>query len=659
VADIFNIGVSALSAFQRSLSTTGHNIANSETEGYSRQRVDLTTQVPQLTGAGYIGSGVRVDGIQRLYDDFMATQMRSTQSATSQLQTYHEYASWLDNLIADADIGLDPAIQDFFDSLQVLADDPSSISTRQVVLSEAQSLVDRFHDLSGQFDDMRNRLNNQLDSLTTEISSLAESIADVNSAIVEAYGASSGEDPNDLLDQREVLLNQLAEKVDISVVPQENGAWNIFIGRGQALVINTEAATITTTQGQNDPNDIDIVFTGLSGSQTITDFLTGGEIGGLLQFRNEMLADAQNRLGLVAIGISDRLNSQNQLGLDLDGQFGGLLFNAAGIDVYPDNPAAPAVSATIVDSGNLTASDYMLTTVDGVAGDFRLTRLSDNTSWTFTAGAYPYTYPPAGEVDGFTIDIPAAATTGDTFLIRPTRNAASNLELETLDPRKIAAAAPLRAEASTNSATGGPNLGTATITQPQISDLTNIPLAGPATITLEYDSAIPGFTVTGGPGGSIAYNPATQSSGVEFNFPGYGDVTFTIRGIPQDGDRFVIANNDNGVGDNRNVLQMAGLQNSDTLLGDSAGTAETATFQEVYGQLVADVGSEARHAEINAQTSASLLERHQSALASVNGVNLDEEAANLVRFQQAYQAAAQVIAVASTLFDTLLGAVRR
>jgi flagellar hook-associated protein 1 FlgK len=538
----------------------------------------------------------------------------------------------------------------------VLSDDPSSITTRQVVLSESRSLVDRFHDLAEQFDEARERLNEGLELVTEDITTIAGSIADINRTIIESAGADGVDVPNDLLDKREVLLNNLSELVDISVVKQDNGAWNVFIGTGQPLVMNTSSATITTAAGENDPDQLDILFSGLTGSYVISDYITGGELKGALRFQEEMLNVAQNRLGLVAIGIADRINSQQNLGLDLDGLFGNDLFTLGSIEVLPSNATSPIVTATMVDTGNLTASDYMLTSVDGAAGDFSLTRLSDNQTWTFTAGAYPYTYPPVGDLDGFSIAIPSAATTGDTYLIRPTRPAAADIDLNIYDPRQLAAAGPVRAEPSTNSVTGDPNLGSATITQPMIADLTNIPLAG--SITLEWTAAIPGFTVTGGPGGTIAYDPTTQSGGVEFNFAGYGDMTFTIRGIPQEGDRFVIANNTSGIGDNRNLLEMTELQNSNTLLG-SATTAETATFQQVYGQLVSDVGSKTHHAEINATTSKALLERHTSSLSSINGVNLDEEAANLVRFQQAYQAAAQVINVAGTIFDTLLGAVRR
>ncbi len=656
MANFLNIGVTALNAYQRALTTTGHNIANSETEGYSRQRVNLSTQVPELTGVGWLGSGVQVANVQRMYDDFLATQMRSAQSNTSDLQVFHQYASWLDNLIADPDVGLDPAVQDFFDALQVLSDDPTSIAGRQTVLSEAQSLVDRFHDLSGQFNITRAQLNTHLDSLATEITSLAESIAKVNEAIIQAYGSAGGHEPNDLLDERELLLKQLSEKVDVNIVTQENGAWNVFIGRGQALVLNTTAATVSTALDPNDVNARDIIFTASAGTQIITDSISGGELGGTLRFQDEMLNTAQNRLGMIAMGIADEINSQHQLGLDLDGLFGGTVFSQGTIEVLPNSASAPVVTATLVETGNLTDSDYRLESTDGAAGDFTLTRLSDGQSWNFTAGAYPYTYPVAGELDGFTITIPSAATTGDDYLIRPTRTAAEDISLLIQDPRQLAAAAPLRADPSTNTVSGGVNLGTATISAPEIGDLSNIPLAGD--ITLEWTAAIPGFTVTGGPGGTIAYDPATDSAGVQFNFAAYGDMTFTIRGIPQEGDRFVITNNTSGIGDNRNMLALAALQDANTLLGDSSGTAETATFQQVYGQLVADVGNKTRQAEVTARTSEALLQRHESALSSVSGVNLDEEAGNLVRFQQAYQAAAQVISVANTLFDALLGAVR-
>lgn len=649
MAGILNIGTSALLAFQRSLSTTGHNIANSDTEGYSRQRVNLATQIPQQTGVGYLGSGVKVTEIERMYDDFLATQMRSAQTSASEMENYFSHASRIDNILADPNIGLDPAIQDFFDATQVLADDPASVSSRQVMLSEAGAMVNRYHDLNKQFTDSNNQLNQEMGDLANEVTGLAQSLAQVNQGIVEAIGAAGGAAPNDLLDQREVLLNDLSKLVNISVVPQDNGAWNVFVGKGQALVMGSTNATLTSVSSSSDPSQRDIAFTNASGTQVVTSQISGGELGGLLNFRDEILNPAINQLGLVAIGMTDRVNSQHQQGLDLDGNFGGEFFAPHSVGVLSNannSVPAPTVTANFVNTGNLTASDYELKATG--ANTFTLTRLSDGQVIT----------PVGGEYDGMSLTL-AGATTGDSWLIQPTRNAASNMELLISDPRKVAAAGPVRAVHSTNSA-GGPNLGSGDISQPVYSSTPTLPLTALADITLTFDSANNQFTDS--LGNVHPYDPATDSNGksASITLSNSNVVSFTLTGTPVDGDQFVIQHNDSGIGDNRNALKLVDLQSAKTMLGDATGGgAETASFQVVYSQLVSDVGSKTHQAEVNFNATDGLRERHQNALLSVSGVNLDEEAANLVKFQQAYQAAAQVISVSNSLFDTLISAVRR
>ncbi len=665
MAGILDIGVSALLSFQNSLNTTGHNIANSDTEGYSRQRTLLSTQVPQLRGYGWIGSGVKVSGVERIADQFLSAQVRSAQSVSSQLELYSDYASRLDNVLADPNIGLDPALQDFFNAMQVVADDPSSIPSRQVLLSESGSLVDRFHDLNRQFTDMRVQVNKQMESITEEINDIAQSLGRVNQSIVEAIGAAGGDDPNDLMDRRELLLSELSKRTDISIVPQDDGAWNIFVGKGQSLVMGSNVATLGTRPSISDVSEMDVIITDSIGSRVITDQLSGGEIGGLIEFRDQILNPGQNQLGLVAIGISDRINTQQQLGMDLNGALGSQIFSSSTVSSYPDsgNASAVTVSASIVDSGNMTASDYRL---ESGGGDlYTLTRLSDSKTFAInTGGAYPYT---TAEMDGVTLQISGAGTAGDKFYVQPTRDAAAGIDLQITDPRSFAAASPLRIKQATNADTGNLNAGSGVLTQPVVTDTTNLLLTGPASITLQWRADVdgdgtaddPGFRVTGGPGGTITYDPATESSGKSFTFAGYGGMTFSVSGVPSEGDQFIIENNTNGEGDNRNALAMAGIQLQNTLLGETSGVAETATLQEAYGLLVSDVGAKTRQASINSEASNGLLERHQTTLSSISGVNLDEEAANLIRYQQAYQAAAQVISVANSLFDTLIGAVRR
>lgn len=655
MADILNIGTSALQAYQRSLTTIGHNIANSETEGYSRQRVDYATRTPFQLGDSWLGSGVKVTQIERQYDQFLAGSVRSSLSATAQMDTYYTNASRLDNLLADADTGLDPSIQDMFDAIQAVADDPSSIAARNVLLAETEAMVSRFHDLNSQIDESRRQLNNELSSSVSEINSLAQNIADVNAQIVSSTGS-----PNDLLDQRDLLLNKMSELVGISTVEQADGAINVFAGKGQALVIGSVAATLATAVG-TDGSNYEIQYSSNGGTQVITDYLTRGSVGGLLSFRSEILDASQNKLGLVALGIIDEMNAQHQMGMDLDGNLGGLMFDAPqttqGI-VVQSAIATGTVAFAYSDITDLTGSDYQLIYNSGTS--YTLTRLSDNATFNLDT-AIPATL----TNDGFTLTLGGAPAAGEITTIRPTRVAARDIDLSLTDGREFAAAAPIATAAAIgNTGTTG------AISAGEVVDITNasfqttagaltppilIRFTSPTTYSV-YNNTNPGAPVFLEAG--IGY-----TSGAEvFPTPGPLDYGYRIQitGAPATGDEFTIGYNTGGVGDNRNALALGQIQTTNVLQGDSAnGLSATSTLQGTYAQLIADVGTKTNVAEGNYSSQKALLDFNQDAYASVSGVNLDEEAANLVRFQQAYQAAAQVIAVSNTLFDSLLSAVRR
>ncbi len=655
MSEILNIGISALMAYQRTLTTTGHNIANANTDGYSRQRVELATRIPQQLGESWMGTGVNVTQITRQYDEFLASSVRTSLSATSEMDTYYTNASRLDNLLADSDTGLDPAIQDFFTALNTISDDPTSIAARRVFLEEAQSMIDRFHDLNDNINESRRQLNNELVSLTDEITSIAGNIADLNAQIITATG-----EPNDLLDQRDLLLNNLSELVSVSTVEQSDGAINVFIGSGQALVIGTIASTLSTAVS-DDGNNRDIVYTTQSSSQVVTDYITGGEVGGLLSFRSEILDNGQNMLGLVALGITDELNTQHQRGMDLDGNLGGLMFSAPQTSqgvVIQDSAATGTVSFAYDDITDVTSSDYMLIYNGGTS--YTLTRLSDNTTF-----ALDTTVPASLTNDGFTLTLGGAPAAGETTYIRPTRAASGYFNLSLTDPREVAAAAPIVTGASSgNTGTTG------AISAGEVVDITNASftttagaLTPPIMIRFTaantysvFDNTVPAAPVLLEAG--IAYTAGAEV----FPTPGALDYGYRVQitGAPATGDEFTIGYNTNGIGDNRNALAMAELQTANVLLGDSANSlAATSTFQGTYAQLIADVGTKTNVAESNYNSQKALLDFNEESYSSVSGVNLDEEAANLVRFQQAYQAAAQVISVSNTLFDSLLGAVRR
>lgn len=631
------------------MDTTGHNIANVNTEGYSRQTVEFATRTPDYTGIGYIGNGVDVAQIARQYDSFIATQMRTSQSVAAELRAYYDGASRLDGMVADAEVGIQPTLTNFFNSLQTLADDPTSVSARQLVLAEADSMVDRFHYFDLQFTSARSNLNDNIKASIAEINRLAQDIATINNDIKQAYGST----PNDLLDERDQLVNDLSELVDIQVLQQSDGAYNVFIGKGQPLVMDTGAASLTTQPSQLDATHLDIAFNFSFGTQVITEQISGGAIGGLIRYRDEVLDPAQNRVGLVALGLANDMNAQQALGLDLDGLAGTSLFSSGSVQVQEPPGNGSSITVAYNNIVNLTGDDYELL-YDGA--NFVLENLSSGTTQNLVAGL--------NTVDGLDITINAAgAVAGDIFLIQPTRNGASSLDLLFSDTRRLAAASPLQAQPAMDANGNALNTGNAVMTQPVNGTVTGLPLA--AGMQLVYNSTTLGFDITNGPVAPNDFIPydatdPTQIVGVNFplaanptQFSAFGDISFSISGVPANGDTFIIGNNSSGSSDNRNALRMVDLHTTDRLLGG------TATYHETYAQMVSDVGSKAHHAELNLAAQESLLERTQEAMQEVSGVNLDEEAAKLIQYQQAYQASAQIISIANTLFDVLIGAVRR
>lgn len=638
MASILNVGTSALLSLQQAITTTGHNIANVNTEGYSRQRVNFDTLTPQLSGGSYIGSGVATDSIERIFDQFLNSEVQSRNSAQSGSQAYYDLASRVDSLLADPDVGLSNTLEGFFSALQDVSNNPGSLPERQVLLGEAQVLADSFHYLDSNFRSIGNELNARIETSVSDINSLASSIAELNEQVVRATAASGGAPPNDLLDSRDQLITELSGKINVTTVAQTDGAINVMVGNGQALVIGFSAQQLQTFDNPYDGTQTLVGIAGLSGS--ITDlgrFLDGGELGAALDFREQVLDPAINQLGLVAMGLTATFNDQHQLGLDLNGQAGGDFFQplSATYTANPNNSGASSISVAISDATALSGDDYNLR-YDGA--QWTLTNLSTNVSQT---GAGPFS------VDGLQINVAGLPVDGDTFLIQPTRQGATLFDVVLNDAESFAAASPLRSQEALT------NIGSSDIDGLTVTDASGLPLASQVTLTFNPDAlgpGTPGYDVTGIAGGPLAYDPATESNGKTFTLGGFD---FTVSGIPQDGDELIIENNVNGSGDNRNALALAGLQTENLLNGGAT------SYQGAYGSLVADVAVKTSQAESAAKTGQVLLDQSIAARDSVSGVNLDEEAANLIRYQQAYQAAAQVISVADQMFQVLLNATQR
>ena len=656
---MFYTGLSGLNAAQAALVTTGHNTANVNTPGYSRQTAQISASGgANIPGVGFFGNGSRVTDVSRSYDQYLTSQLNQAQSANQSLTTYYTHISQIDNLLADQKAGLAPQLQTVFANVQAVANTPADASARQQLISSTQALANQFRSMDQYLTGLNANVNQQVAGNVDQINTYAEQIAHINKQVAMFSNAAGNQAPNDLLDQRDQLVNELGKLVGTKVVIQDSGQYNVFIGNGQTLVLGDKATRLAAINSVSDPSRTTLATVNAAGDKVEVQgsLIYGGSLGGLLQFRSETLSNAQNSLGRIAISLADTFNAQQKLGIDLNGAMGENLFSRAdaSMTLHSKNTGDLVLSAKISDSSQLTLSDYRLDVTAGPA--YALTRLTDSQSIPVAAG-FPGAAPAnTTSFDGVTITFTGGASkVGDSFLIQPTRSGARDLAVVLIDPAKVAAASPIiTGNTASNKGSGAISAGTVNAGYP------STPLG--ATLTLKYNSAAPanvsgfpagsavtvtladGSTPTGSPYASGASVP--YSAGAKMTFNG---ITVMISGAPANNDTFTIGKNTGGVSDGSNALLLGALQNKKTM-GNG-----TTSFNDAYGQLVSTVGNKARQVEVANKAQTSLTLQIRSAQQSVSGVNQDEETANLLMFQQMYQANAKVIQTASTMFDAVLG----
>ena len=641
MTDMLNVAVSGLRAFQRALETTSHNIANVSTPGYSRQRVDLATSQPELFGSSALGTGVTVQGVSRVNDELLSAQMRRASSGYTRLDAYAQKAGVLNNLFADSSTGLSSALQRFTNALQGVANTPTSTAARQVLLSEAQGLVTRLQTYDSRLDDIEQEINAQLRGEATSITSIAANIARLNQDIARAQ-SQTGSAPSDLLDARDAQLADLAGRVETSVVRQDDGQLNVFIGNGQALVVGNTSATLVAKQDPFQPSRLTLAFKSPNGIVDIGSSLSGGSVGGLLDFRREMLDPVRNQLGQMAVALADVTNAQHREGVDLSGAMGGDLFAVGGPTAVAATTNINVISAAVTrtSTGAMTANDYVLR-YDGAA--WQMTRADTGAPVSF-AGDGTSGNPIVAE--GLSIVLSGTPATGDKILVRPTAGAISGMDVLISDPAKIAAAAPIR----TSAAAG--NSGSATISSGEVLNAGNGQLRSTVTIRFTSGNAWEALDGAGNPLLDGGGNPVTGSyaAGGNIDINGW---RVQISGAPATGDEFTVANNSAGTGDNRNALELASVLSKGVLNGG------TESLDGAVTRFIGSIGVATSQANSSLSAQQIIYDDSVAAIESLSGVNLDEEAANMMRYQQAYQAAAQMIRVTQTIFDTLLEATRR
>lgn len=627
MADFFRTSLSGLRAFQRALDVTSHNISNVNTPGYSRQRVELGTRPADPFGNGWVGNGVSVQTTRRMFDDFVALQSRSSSSNLQRLDVYARNADRLNNMFGNSTTGLTATLQSFVNAFQGVANSPASVPARQVLLSEAQTLQQRLQDFDARLAEMDAEVNFRLQGEVAEINSLARGLAKLNHEITVGYARTGGQPPNDLLDQRDRLLDQLAEKVSINTVVQDGGAVNVFIGSGQPLVLGENANELTTVQDEFDSTRLGIALRTTNGTVNITGNIRGGALGGILDFRREQLDPAHNTLGRISLALADIVNTQHVRGMDLAGEMGQPLFAIGSPEslASASNTGSGSVTASIADVEGLTQRDYVL---ELTAGGWQLSDASSGATVTLTGSGTPAD---PFVAEGVAFEVSGAADVGDRFLIRPVRSAISGLDVLISDPSKVAAASPI------STGVGADNLGTGVISQ---GEITNLDALDTTPVRIEFTSATT-YSINGGPD-----IPFTAGEPIE-----HQGWSVTITGEPAVGDTFSVG--PSGAGDNRNALLLAEALQRPVLNGG------TTSLSAAVGSFVGGIGVAAKQAQVNRDAQAVVHEENLATRDSISGVNLDEEAANLLKYQQAYQAAAQLIRVADTLFQTLLSATQR
>ena len=638
MADMLSSGVSGLLAMQRALDVTSHNIANASTPGYSRQRVELSAVLPADAGGGeFVGRGVNVLGVRRSYDELLANQQRSAAGSYTRLDTLATRAQSLSNLFSDTSSGLGAALQRFTNAVQGVANTPTSTAARQVLLSEAEGLKQRLQTYDNRLAEIAAETNASIKSEASTITDLAARIAALNQQIVGTQNQ-TGQAPNDLMDARDQQIDELSRHVSVTIQSQGDGSVNVYIGKGQPLVLGSRSAAIMAQPDRYDVSRMTLVYksgstiTNLDDSGTsgvLGDTISGGSLGGLLDFRNDLLDPSRNQLGQIAVGLVDVVNAQHREGQDLAGNLGGDLFAIGGARTLPagTNTGNAVVVVTRTGVSSLTDSDYVLQ----YSGSAWALRKASTGVAVALAGTGTAADPLRAE--GLSIVVTGAPASGDSYKLQPTSGAISGLSVLVTDPTRVAAAAPIR------TAAGFANKGSATISLGEVTNAGNAQLRD--TVNITFTSANT-YQLNGA-------GPYTLSGSGQIAANGW---LVQLSGTPAAGDGFTVQANTGGNGDNRNALEITRLLGNGLLSGgtESLGAAVT--------RLVGSVGVATNQAQNGRDAQKLILDDTTSARDGVQGVNLDEEAANMMRFQQAYQATAQVIRTTQTLFDSLLQATR-
>jgi flagellar hook-associated protein 1 len=627
LSNIFGIDVSALQAFQQAIEVTSNNVANASTPGYDEESIDLSAAAPQETGGVPIGAGVNVSGVQRAFSQAAVTQLNNSQSSLGQINALQNYTGQIDNLFGTTAGGLTTALQSYYSGWSAVADDPTSSAAREALLGDASQLATNLNSTASQLNAMNSDVNTRITADVQQVNSISSQISGLNAQI--AAGSGTGQSPNELLDQRDQLVSSLSQLVGVTTTSNSDGSINVYVGNGQPLVLDQNTYQLSTVPNQFTASQLEVASSTSDGS-SISSSITSGDLGGLLAARAQAIDPALNQLGQIATAVAQSANTQQASGLDLNGQLGSNLFSVGApvATASSANTDGTTAGVSISNIGALTSDDYVLSYK---AGAYSLTDATTGASVALT-GAGTAASPLVASSVGLSIVLSGTPAAGDQFLIQPTAQAASTFSVALNDPSGLAAAGAIQTSAAdTNTGTAGISAGT-------VLDAANPNLL--ATTTIQFLTPTT-YSVNGA--GSFAY-----TSGGNIDLNGW---QVQITGTPAAGDSFTVQSNASGIGDNTNALASANQQTQGLL---SNGTE---SVSGAVNGLISGAGALAQQVNTAQTAQTAVNSQAQSSVQSVSGVNLDQEAANLMQWQQAYQASAQALAVANGLFTNLLDSV--
>ncbi|ATC81541.1 MULTISPECIES: flagellar hook-associated protein FlgK [Pseudoalteromonas] len=664
---LLNIASAGVRSSSELLQTTSKNITNVNTEGYVRERTEFTTMVDNQVGRGET---------YRLLNEFAQSQLNRDTSNKSFFDQFVTEANRVDSIFSEESNNLSTGINSLFNNVQEALNQPSSSVARSLVMTDAQSLVDQMDRLSGIVLEQQGIVNEQLEIFSEEANSLIQNINTLNQEIAVVNGTNNASDASSIYNQRDLAIRELSELVDIETLDGPNGEKLVFMGSGESLVMENGTFNLFSLSGDPDPNFKELALD-VNGGKAVPLEIDAtklkGKIGGLLAFRDDILVPAQNQIGQMGLAIADAFNEQNKLGMDANGELGGDIFNipTVGAYAYQANTGGASLTATLEagKGSELPASDFIVTYTAN-ANEVSIQPI-DNKGEPIGSASLA-TIPPSGVIDsdditsgesfGLQINVAGTGNTGDQFQIKLNSEAATSISLATSRGEDLALASPIRTANSID------NVGTATISAGEVSSVTSggfntTPGLANGDITLVKTGTANEYQITDA-NGTTTFTITPPAKGILAQagapYSNYG-FDFDIEGTPATGDTFTLEFNEGGFDDNRNGLKLADLQNGE-LVRKNVVTTATAdnheTFNQAYSGLVSDIGVVTGQAITSASAFDALAEQSEAWYESLSGVNLDEEAANLLRFQQSYSASAQVLAAAQEVFDTLLSAAR-